>query len=221
LINKKTISRLLLVLSLIVIILLVWDSCSIRRELSAYKENIAKLNYAEQYFNETINEQGNIIAEQEQIILSQKDAIQNNMLVIKDLKDVQSQVKVRSVIRIDSVLVPYTDTIMIHDTIPFIERNFNLKNEFYAFSGITKRSGVLLDSVSFNSGLNVTIGRKKMGLFKSPKPIVEVEYTNPYINTLSLNNVIIKDEPKWYEKKSFWLGVGLISGVTSGILIAK
>lgn len=219
--SKNTIYRLSFVLLLIALILLVWDSCSKRAELLAYKDSIAKLNIGEQHFTETINEQGNRIAEQEQIILSQKDAIQNNMLVIKDLKDVQSQVKIRSVIKIDSVLVPYTDTIMIHDTIPFIERKFNLNNEFYAFSGITKRSGVLLDSVSFNSGLNVTIGRKKMGLFKSPKPIVEVEYTNPYISTKSLNNVIIKDKPKWYEKKGFWFAVGLVGGVTSGIIISK
>ena len=136
-------------------------------------------------------------------------------------KDVQSQVRIRNIIKIDSILVPYTDTLYLHDSIPFIPRKFNLSNEFYSFNGKTQRNSVLLDSVSFTSGLDITIGSKKMGWFKSPKPIVEVEYTNPYISTTSINNVIIKDEPKWYEKNGLWFGVGIGVGIVGGILINK
>lgn len=220
-IGKKNITKLFLVCAIIALILLVWNSCSMRKELLLYKENISKLNIGEQVFFEKINKQGNRIAEQEQIILSQKDAIQNNMLTIKDLKNVQSQVKVRSIFRIDSVFIPYLDTITMIDSITFIPRKFNLSNDFYSLSGKTQINSLLLDSVSFSTGLDITIGSKKMGLFKSPKPIVIIEYTNPYIVTTSLNNVIIKDQPKWYEKKSFWLSVGLIGGFTSGLLISK
>ena len=221
--KKKVIYRLSFVLSLLIIVLLVWNGCSKRAELSALREQLSKFNIGEQAYIEQVNEQGNKIAEQEQIILSQKDAIQNNLLVIKDLKDVQSQVRIRNIIKIDSILVPYTDTdtLYLHDSIPFIPRKFNLSNEFYSFNGKTQRNSVLLDSVTFTSGLDITIGRKKMGLFKSPKPIVEVEYTNPYISTTSINNVIIKDEPKWYEKKGLWFGVGIGVGIVGGILINK
>jgi hypothetical protein len=219
--KKKVIYRLSFVLSLLIIVLLVWNGCSKRAELSALREQLSKFNIGEQAYIEQVNEQGNKIAEQEQIILSQKDAIQNNLLVIKDLKDVQSQVRIRNIIKIDSILVPYTDTLYLHDSIPFIPRKFNLSNEFYSFNGKTQRNSVLLDSVSFTSGLDITIGSKKMGWFKSPKPIVEVEYTNPYISTTSINNVIIKDEPKWYEKNGLWFGVGIGVGIVGGILINK
>ena len=81
--KKKVIYRLSFVLSLLIIVLLVWNGCSKRAELSALREQLSKFNIGEQAYIEQVNEQGNKIAEQEQIILSQKDAIQNNLLVIK------------------------------------------------------------------------------------------------------------------------------------------
>jgi hypothetical protein len=205
---------------IIAVILLVWDGCSKKAQLSAFKKEMSKLTSSEQVFKETINEQGYKIAEQDQLILSQKDAINNNLLVIKDLKKVSSQVRIKTETRVDSIFVPFvkTDTIKINSE-NFVPQRFSLTNQHYSFDGVTKIDGILLDSVSFNGGLDVTIGYKKEGFFKKAKPIVAVDYDNPYINTTSLQNIVIKEDKKWYQKNGTWFGIGIGIGVIGTFLI--
>ena len=60
-----------------------------------------------------------------------------------------------------------------------------------------------------------------MGFLKKSKPIVLVEYSNPYVRTTAMQNIIIKDDLKFYDKKGFWYGFGVVSGIGVGILINK
>lgn len=66
-----------------------------------------KFELGEQKFLTTINEKGETINEQEQLILSQKDAIAHNVLEIENLKKVQSQVIVKTNTIIDSVFYSF------------------------------------------------------------------------------------------------------------------
>ena len=34
-----------------------------------------------------------------------------------------------------------------------------------------------------------------------------------------MQNVVIKNDLKWYDKKSTWLGIGIVGGFIGGILI--
>jgi hypothetical protein len=106
---KEKVQRLSIVVLLIAIILLVWDGCSKKALLSAYKKKMSKLELTNQSFEEIVNKDGKKIIEQEQLILSQKDAIQNNFLDLDKMKKVQSQVRIKNVYQIDSVFVPYID----------------------------------------------------------------------------------------------------------------
>ena len=81
--------------------------------------------------------------------------------------------------------------------------------------------GVLLDSINIFNNTNISIGMKSQGFFKKPLPVVSIEHSNPYIRTVGLNNIIIKDEKKFYDRKLFWFGLGLVSGVTTTALILK
>lgn len=218
--SRERILRLSLVLLTILIILLVWDGCVKRAELSAFQKEMSKFTLSEQKFTQTIDKQKGIIIEQDQLILSQKDAIRLNLIEIDKLKKIKSQVRVITDIRIDSVLVPYTDidTIYINkDT--FLVKKFALTDKYYSFFGKTQPNGVLLDSVSFKNDFNVTIANKPMGLFKKSKPIVEVVFENPYVQTKKVNNVVIKDELKWYHRRGTWFGVGIGLGIIGGLLI--
>ena len=66
----------------------------------------------EQVFIEKINVNGEKIIEQEQIILSQKDALAHNLLELEELKKVQSQVVIQTNTIIDSVFIPFDDICM-------------------------------------------------------------------------------------------------------------
>lgn len=219
---KSSLLRLSLVLLLVAVILLVWDGCNKRVELSAFKNQISKLDIQNQFFTQKINDKNQTIVEQEQVILSQKDAIALNLLEIDRLKKIKSQVRIKSIIDIDTIFIPYTDidTIYYKDSCDFIEKKFFVANDYYVFGGVTKKNGILLDSVSFNNNMKITIANKRMGLFKKSKPIVEVVYENPYVKTKQMNNVIIEDKKKWYQRNGTWFGVGIGLGLFGGLLIA-
>ena len=59
----------------------------------------------------------------------------------------------------------------------------------------------------------ITLGMKSNGFFKSPTPTVLVKNENPYVNVNSLRNVVIKNDTRFYDKKGFWFGVGVGTGI--------
>ena len=223
--KRKT---LLIVLLLLFSILLVCGWANTRTELLAFKSQISKFDLKEQKYLETIDDNGNRIAEQEQIILSQDDAINNNLLEIKRLKEVNAQVVVNTITQIDSVFVPFyvdTTSIALNDSIVdldnFIQvpQIFSLEREWFSFGGKITKTGLLMDSLSFRNELTLTLGNKSNGILKAPTPLVLVEYSNPYVHTTGLQNIVIKNELKWYDKRGIMLGIGFLGGMTTAIIL--
>ncbi len=226
---------LLLVVLLVALIILFLRGCNQQAQLSAYKKQMKKFSLGDQVFIERENKKGEKIIEQEQIILSQKDAISHNLLQIEELKKVQSQVIIETVTKIDSVFIPFDnawqnenqfDTIIITDTIfeeniIYVPKSFSLVEEYYSISGNILKSGVLVDSLRFNNELSLAIGMKSQGFLKKPLPVVIAKNSNPFVETSSMQNVVIKNSLKWYDKKATWFGIGIIGGFVSGILINK
>lgn len=210
--NERT-YHLSLVVLIVAIVFLVWDGCSKNAQLSAFKKQVSKFKCKEQIFVETLNKDKKIIAEQKQVILSQKDAVKENLLILNDFKKVESQVKLVTYTKRDSIFVPYT--ISKTDTI-FKYKSFQFKDEYFGIYGTAKIDGILFDSVYFKNDLTLTIGNKSKGFFKKSEPIVQVKYENPYTTTTSMNNVIIQNDLKWYDKKRTWfiLGAGVASFIT-------
>ena len=223
--KRKT---LLIVLLLLCLILLVCGWANTRTELLAFQNQISKFEFKEQGYLETIDDNGNRIAEQEQIILTQEQAINNNLLEIKRLKEVNAQVVVNTITQIDSVFVPFyvdTTSIVLNDSIVdmdnFIQvpQQFSLSKEWYSFGGEITKTGLLMDSLSFNNELTLTLGQKSNGILKAPTPLVLVEYSNPYVQTTGLQNIVIKNELKWYDRKGVMIGIGFLGGMTTAIIL--
>ena len=211
-----------LVVLLVAIIFLVWDGCSKDAQLSAYKNKMNHFKLKAQVFEEKVDENGKRIAEQEQIILSQEEALNNDVLMLNDFRKVQSQVQLNTRTKIDSVYIPYevvkTDTQVVYQC---VDRKFQLITKDYSIFGNTLKDGVLLDSIYFDSKSTITIGYKSSGFLKKAQPIVEVRYDNPYMRTTAMQNVVIQEELKWYDKKKNWFGIGIGLGMVGTYLIMK
>ena len=132
---KGKVQRLSIVVLLIAVILLVWDGCSKSAQLSLFKKRVANLNLKAQVFEETIGKDKLRLAEQQQIILSQEDAIDNGILVMNDFKNIQSQVRVETRTQIDSVFIPF-ETIKIDSQVVYqcTDRRFKLITDEYGIS---------------------------------------------------------------------------------------
>ena len=91
--TMQKVYKLSLVVLLVAVILLVWDGCSKDAQLALFKKRVSNLNLKAQVFKETIGSDKRRMAEQQQIILSQNDAIDNGILTMNgffDLKVVKS-----------------------------------------------------------------------------------------------------------------------------------
>ena len=203
----------------------IWQTFSANSRLQDYKNQVIKLKDGEQLFIEKLNEKGEKIAEQDQIILTQKDAIAHNLLEISNLKKIKSQVKIQTITKIDSIYIPVIDTVdrIVYDTTGLallkLPTKFGLESEWYSIFSTINKNGMLLDSLSLYNRQIITIGMKSNGIFKSPTPSVVVKNENPYVNINSMNNVVIKNNTRFYDKKGFWFGVGVGTGVLIPILI--
>ena len=159
-----------------------------------------------------INKKGIKIAEQEQLILTQKQALNNNL--IKD-KKVNTKVEIKTVTKIEKIYVPYIDTIrdtIVKDSIGIYPRIAKSSlNGFLDASMTVSDTGVTIDSLKVFNEMTVKLTRKRVGLFKI-KPIISVENTNPYLQITGLNNVIIENKKRFYERPIFLIGTGFITG---------
>ena len=191
-------------LFVLLVLCLIAYTLTLRANLNDYKRQVKKLDLQQTEFITMVDRQGLLISEQEQIILSQKDAIEMNLLEIENLKKVNSQVSVVTQTIVDSVFIPFQS-----DTL----KNFGLYDKWYGLSGIVENRGVKLDSIYFNNDMRITIGYKKNGWFKKPSPIVKIKNENPYSRVVNMQNVVIDNPTKWYEKKGFLIGVGFLGGI--------
>ena len=184
-----------------------------------------KLKDGEQLFIEKLNKNGEKITEQDQIILTQKDAIAHNLLEIADLKKVNAQVTIRTITKIDSVYVPILDTSnrFLLDTTGItllkLPTKFGLNTEWYSLYSTINNKGMLIDSLSLYNRQTITLGLKSNGFFKSPSPTVVVKNENPYVSVNTMKNVVIKKNTRFYDKKGFWYGFGVATGVLVPVII--
>jgi hypothetical protein len=207
------------------LVFFVWQTFSANSKLQEYKNQVIKLKDGEQIFIEKLNDKGERIAEQDQVILSQKDAIAYNLLEIDNLKKIKSQVKITTITKIDSIYIPVLDTIerIVYDTTGMallkLPTKFGLESEWYSIFSTINKNGMLLDSLSLYNRQIITLGMKSNGFLKAPTPSVVVKNENPYVSINSLNNVVIKNDTRFYDKKGFWYGFGVVTGVLVPVLI--
>ena len=214
-----------LTIILLLLAFFVWQTFSMNSKLQDYKNQVIKFKDGEQVFVEKLNERGERIAEQDQIILTQEDAIAHNLLEIETLKKINSQVQVQTITKIDSVFIPIIDTIerVIYDTTGLallkLPTKFGLNNEWYSLYSTINTEGMLIDSLSLYNRQTITFGLKSNGFLKKPTPSLVIKNENPYVNVNSMSNVVIKNDIRFYDKRGFWFGIGIGTGILIPALI--
>lgn len=168
---------------------------------------------------EQILKDGIKIISQTQNILSMEDAFQLKLIEKeKYMKTIQAQAKLGITNIVSKVMVEFHDTVEkfvyvdtskngMADSNIFIKVPLRLeyKDSWNLFKGVLVSNGFFIDSIITKNDLRFTLGYKKQGFFKKPKPIVEIKSSNPTANIVIKENVIIK-EPKPFYKKT-WFGV--------------
>jgi hypothetical protein len=210
--NKRLINIFLIGLILLLSISLIAKS----NQASDFKNQMAKLVLKQQVFEDEINDKGERLSKQEQIILSQKDAINQGLLIIDDLKKVNSQVTVITQTVFDTIEVVHHDTVVNYingSAFLKLPQNYSYHAEYINFNAVIDVNGLSVNSLVIPNESKITIGYKRSGLFKPLEPIVVLKNTNPNIVTQEMSNVVIEEKIPIHHDKRVWGGLGFLVGL--------
>lgn len=181
-----------------------------------FKEQMSRFAKSELQYVEELDKNGDMLIEQEQIILTQKDAIAQGLLVIEGLKKVKSQVVVVTNTVVDTFIVSHIDTVVsVIDGFSYLKlpQEYSFSNDFVGFNAEVNTVGLRVDNISILNESTITIGYVRGGLFKPLKPVIQLKNTNPYILTSSVSNIVIKEKTDLLHDKRAWGVVGLFLGI--------
>lgn len=168
------------------------DSLSIEKLRNEKNQEIAKINQnlvsekaAKEALGHKASEYKRINAYLEQKVLT---SIKNIKTEWKPRSDTLDLSQFEGCVPIDSVNKYFIQ----------IPKSFELDtSKWYYLSGTATKSGFVLDSMSFLTHDEFILGKRKRKaweLFKSIEPEFKVTHNNPYQTTLSMTNLVVKDD---------------------------
>ena len=163
-----------------------------------------------------IDENGNKLVHQEQIIMSQEQAISSGLLEIEELKKVSSQVSVVTNSIIDTIIVSLVDTVVQEingNSYLKLPQQYVFADEYLNFKAEINKVGLSIDNITIFNETTITIGKERQGLFRPLKPVVKIKNTNTYMNTLEVRNIVIENKPDLLHDKRAWGVVGILIGL--------
>lgn len=201
---------------LVIIMLLSFFVVGENRKFHNFQNQIAKFDLKEQAYLETIDENGNKLVHQEQIIMSQEQAISSGLLEIEELKKVSSQVSVVTNTIIDTIIVSHVDTVVQEingNSYLKLPQQYVFADEYLNFKAEINKVGLSIDNITIFNETTITIGKERQGLFRPLKPVVKIKNTNTYMNTLEVRNIVIENKPDLLHDKRAWGVVGILIGL--------
>ena len=121
------------------------------KSINSFKNQMQKFTLENLAFEEELNGKGEKIISQDQIILSQKDAIEQGLLEIGRLKKIKSQVNIVTETRIDTFIVNHTDTIVEYfEGKAFLKlpQTYNYFNQHLSFAAEISEYGLQVNRIS-------------------------------------------------------------------------
>ena len=228
----------LLLYSIIAILIIIGlsQACHYQKKQDDLLSQISQYQLGEKAFTKKINADSSTIVQQEQTILTEKEAIKLGLLKLEgEIKKAQSQVRQTQLIKYDSISVAYVpdnfidsskwlfkfkngfksndviDSLIANSII--VPKSFATKSKWFSINGKVNKENVLIETLSIPNESSVTVGWKRTGfLWLGKKQFVEVKNTNPYLSVVKLSNVVIEKKKGLLSKPVFWVAVGVVAG---------
>ena len=228
----------LLLYSIIAILIIIGlsQACHYQKKQDDLLSQISQYQLGEKAFTKKINADSSTIVQQEQTILTEKEAIKLGLLKLEgEIKKAQSQVRQTQLIKYDSISVAYVpdnfidsskwlfkfkngfksndviDSLIANSII--VPKSFATKSKWFSINGKVNKENVLIETLSIPNESSVTVGWKRTGfLWLGKKQFVEVKNTNPYLSVVKLSNVVIEKKKGLLSKPVFWVAVGVVGG---------
>lgn len=221
---KKYWKHIIVLLMLMTIVVLVNRTNNQRKTINDLKADTTRLSTQIDTFR---NKTGLLIAEQQVAEYENKQRLKELSNTIFDLekknqrlvKQVNYYGQVGQITKIDSVFIPYVDTVLIDTGIATnmisVPKKFSTKDKYYTIEGIVKKEGVSVDNIEIINTVSFREIEKKQGLFKAPITTLQVINSNEFVTTTGITSVNVKHKPsawnRWIKPTLVGLGVGFVT----------
>lgn len=184
----------ILVLIIIVLLLSLLDSC---RQNAKYISQVTELvNYKDTvvYYKA---KNGKLIASNKSVTVSYVALMSTNQDLEKRIKNLKlkkptSVTIIRSEGRIDSILVPFKDSLPCDE----FKLPIKIDSIYYGIYGSITNKHLRFDSIIIPNTQEIIVATKKNGLFKRNENIITITNSNPHVKTKGIQNYIIKQNTK-------------------------
>lgn len=164
---------------------------------------------------------GLVVNTNEALVLQTQEQIKSMMAATNDtikqwlskFKSIKGGIVMKETTIIKEVQVPF-ETKIPCDFKPF-KANKILKD--YQFYSTIANTGLTIDSVKIPNEAKIVIGERKDKWYQSKKMVVDVNNSNPYIQTSNIAGYVYQPKKMWYERT--W--VKLLTGAAVGAAGAK
>ena len=208
--NKKDIFSIIVIIGLIIYS---FNNCSNKNnEIQRQKDNVKALQDSTTYFK---NKKGEIVATKLALQLTEKELKEvkksnsNLAIALKNFKRPITIIETKQEVRIDTVLVPYKDTI------PFIFNRFEKKVDKYYSLNITsnQRGNTISDLTLTPNKQIIIVGDKRNNIFKDAELRVDITNSNKYFNQKNIKPIVIVYKKVWFEKPVITIPIGIVLGL--------
>jgi hypothetical protein len=192
------------------------EGCN-RREMSRLVVDVAKYSTEAQTYKTKLGLQVStndalVLQTQEQIkaLVATNDTLRE---WIEDFKNIKASVVIKEVTVIREVPVPFDRPIPCEFS-PFAANKISKDFEFYS---TVENTGLTIDSLKVPNVSTIVVGQKRSGfLGLKSSMVVDVNNSNPYIQTSNISGYVYEPEKKWHEKILVNLAAGAFVGYVVG-----
>lgn len=177
-------------------------------------------------YSTTLNKTKVIVSQQEQLIMTQREALRADSLTREELRKLnikQANEITKLKLKIDTLItnVNHNGQIVHLDTVFLDKRTgnaillpfeFNKSDKWLSLKGIFDGDGKLSVAYSLQTGVDLYVGIDKT----TKKPTASLVSDNPYLKTISINSIKL-DTPK-NKRYSFGIQLGYGVGLSNGQL---
>lgn len=208
--NIRTLSLLTISLFLILMLLRTCDT------LSRTEDELMQLDNANDEYTLRIRNDSVKLYSQTQTIVSNERRYAELEKINKDLEIKASQAvqyQTKTVVKTEFQL---GETVYI-DSFPHLKlpRSFAREGKWLSIGGTINRIGRLqIDSIVIPVAYTVAIGDtlRKGFLTRKRDKVVRISVDNPYVEVTGMNNVVIRQDKKWWQTNAAKIGLGAVLG---------
>lgn len=182
-----------------------------KNQIHELENKVSILTIGNQKLKTEVDSKGWTIAEQKADIMYLTKSVEEYIKENTGLKNAKAYVKVQTVTRIDSVLVPYEKPIYLtvgDSSAVLLPVKLKYQDTDLSLQGTLKKSGFLIDSMKVQANITLGIGDSKTKWYKPKETVVRAKTDSKYVTITGMNNIVVKHEKRWYEKPVFWGAVG-------------